>query len=619
MKNLLAIASLLVIHLAFSQKIQHVEPPGWWIGMNDPGLQLMVHGERIGTFDVAVDYPGVNLVAVTSVSNPNYLFIDLKIDDDTKPGTMKVRFSRGKTQLSYDYPLEERREGSQYRKGFGPEDVIYLITPDRYANGNPDNDQTSDTQEGSNREEPYGRHGGDLEGIINSLDYISDMGFTSIWLNPVMENDQEAYSYHGYAITDYYKVDSRYGSNEQYRELSEKAKSRGMGLIKDVILNHCGNEHWWMSDLPMEDWVNYQEKYKKGEYSRTTHNRTTVQDPYMAESDLREFADGWFVETMPDLNQRNPFMAKYLIQNTIWWIEYAGLSGIRVDTYPYPDKDFSAEWTCAIMNEYPNFNITGEEWTTNQAILAHWQRGKDNPNDYRSCLPSLIDFPLQNSLVESLNKSETGWTSGWTQVYETLASDFQYADPFNFVTFPDNHDMSRIYTQLNENYDLFKLAISYILTVRGIPQIYYGTEILMSNPGTDSHGVIRSDFPGGWNGDDVNAFTGKGLTMQQKEAQDFMKIILNWRKNCEAIERGKLMHYAPKESIYTLFRYTEDQIVMVLLSKNDNDISVNLDRYRDIIKGTETGINVLTGEKVSLQGQLNVPAMTPVILDLKRF
>lgn len=618
MKNIVSIFFILILQVSFSQKLEHVEPPNWWVGMSDPDLQLMIHGKQISNYQVKIDHSGVNLRAVTRVTNPNYLFIDLTIEKSAKPGTVTILFANEKEQFTHEYSLLPREKEASLKQGFSPADVIYLITPDRFVNGNPDNDQTNDTKEGLNRKEPYGRHGGDLRGIIHSLEYISDMGFTSIWLNPVMENDQANYSYHGYAITDFYKVDPRYGTNQLYKKLSSEAKNKGIGIIKDVILNHCGDEHWWMKDLPMDNWVNYQQEYNKGEFIKTTHMRTTVQDPYKAEIDLKEFSDGWFVRSMPDLNQRNPYMATYLIQNSIWWIEYADLSGIRVDTYPYPDKEFTSDWTCAIMNEYPNFNIVGEEWTTNQAILAHWQREKDNPNDYTSCLPSLMDFPLQNGLVESLKKSETGWTSGWTQLYETLAGDFQYADPFNFVVFPDNHDMSRIFTQLDENYDLFKLAITYTLTVRGIPQIYYGTEILMSHPGTDSHGIIRSDFPGGWEGDKVNAFTRKGLTTKQKEAQDFMKTLLNWRKGSLAIRNGDLLHYAPKESIYTLFRYTDDEVVMVLLSKNEKDVKVDMDRYYEILEGNENGRNVLTGENVILKDHILVPAMSAMILDLRR-
>ena len=352
------------------------------------------------------------------------------------------------------------------------------------------------------------------------------MGFTAIWLNPVLENDMPDYSYHGYAATDFYKVDQRFGSNEEYRALIAKAKDKGIKIIMDMILNHCGSEHWFVKDMPTDDWVNF-----GGEYVNTSHRRNTVQDIHASEYDKRMFSDGWFVKTMPDLNQRNPLLATYLIQNTIWWIEYSGLSGIRMDTYPYPDKDFMTDWTCAIRAEYPNFNTVGEEWVNNPAIVSYWQEGKDNHDDYTSCLPSLMDFPIQYALAQALVQEEKQYGSGLIELYKMLSQDFLYADPYSLVVFPDNHDMDRFFTQVNEDLDLFKMGIAYILTLRGTPQLYYGTEILMDNEGAPGdHGIIRTDFPGGWKGDEVNGFTGKGLSEQQKEAKAYIKKLLNWRK-----------------------------------------------------------------------------------------
>ena len=399
----------------------------------------------------------------------------------------------GKEKLSHRFTLLAREKGSADRQGFTNDDVMYLITPDRFANGNPHNDTIKGLKEKADRSNPEGRHGGDLQGVADHLDYIADMGFTALWLNPVQENDMARTSYHGYAVTDFYKVDPRLGSNEEFKDLSKAAKEKGIKMIMDMIMNHCGSEHWWMKDLPSTDWINY-----GGKFVGTNHIHSTVQDPYASQADKKLFTEGWFVKQMPDMNQRNPLLAQYLIQNTIWWIEFAGLDGIRMDTYPYPDKDFMTHWSCSVMDEYPKFSIVGEEGSLNPAIVAYWQAGNNNRDGYTSCLGSLMDFPMQDALVKGLNGSEKEWNHGLIKMYEMLANDFIYPDPYNLVIFADNHDQSRFFTQINEDFDLFKMGIAYILTMRGIPQIFYGTEILMKNPDGKVDAVIRSDFPGGW-------------------------------------------------------------------------------------------------------------------------
>lgn len=615
MKSLLTICLLVLVVPLLAQTLDRVEPPFWWAGMKNPKLQLMVHGENIAATKPELNYPGVEVTAVTSLQSPNYLFIDLELAADVDPGQFEITFKqRGKTKATYSYELKQRAEGSAERQGFNTTDVLYLITPDRFVNGDPSNDVIGGMREGLNRSEPYGRHGGDIRGIINSLDYLKDLGFTAIWVNPVLENDMEEWSYHGYSTTDFYKVDARFGTNEEYAELTRKAKEKGIKVIMDMIVNHCGSFHWWMNDFPAKDWVNYQEEYLNGEYQITTHRKPVVQDPYSTAIDRKEFFDGWFVTTMPDMNQRNPYMATYLTQNSIWWIEYADMSGIRMDTYPYPDMDYMTEWTCAVMNEYPNFNIVGEEWFEDPSIVAYWQAGKDNPNGYTSCLPSLMDFPLQAELTKSLNNPRGDW-NGWLPAYTTLANDFSYSDPFNLVVFPDNHDMSRFYTQVNEDMDLFKLGLAYYTTIRGIPQFYYGTEVLMSNPGTTEHGIIRSDFPGGWAGDSKNAFTGVGMSEEQKATQAYFRTLLNWRKTSDAVHNGGLKHYNPKQDIYVLFRFTENDKVMTILSKSDKDIELDLDRFSELINGNEKGKEIISGKSIDLSQGLTVPAMTPMIID----
>ncbi|MGR9092953.1 MAG: alpha-amylase family glycosyl hydrolase, partial [Gammaproteobacteria bacterium] len=486
MTKLASIAAGCCLLLGFSDSaiaagagdIERVEPPFWWQGFRNSELQLLVHGDNISALSVDVDYPGIEVTRVERGDSPNYLFVYLDIAKSAKPGTFELLFTGSMKPLSHSYELRKKNPDPDYTKAFNSADVVYLITPDRFANGNEANDSIDGYDDRLNREDDYGRHGGDLGGLLQNLDYISDMGFTQIWLNPILENAVARASYHGYSTTDYYKVDPRFGSNESYREFVAVARDKGIGVIKDMIVNHAGSGHWWSDDLPTADWYNL-----PNSRTVTSHARTTNQDPYASAFDKAAHADGWFVETMPDLNQKNPLLADYLIQNAIWWIEYVGLAGIRQDTYPYPDKHFMSEWTRRIMDEYPHFNIVGEEWSPSPAITSYWQHGKNNHDGYESSLPSVMDFPLQIAMKQSLTDPEKPWGSVWTPVYEMLGHDFLYPDPFNLMIFPDNHDMSRIYTQLGEDYERFRMAMVFYLTMRGVPQIFYGTEILMSHPG----------------------------------------------------------------------------------------------------------------------------------------
>lgn len=590
-------------------KIERVEPLHWWTGMENPELQIMMYGKDIGELSPRINYKGVSIKRIQKVENDNYLFVYLNIDHKTKPGTLDIILSKdGNQKLSYKYQLKERKKNSASRKGFNSSDAIYLITPDRFANGNPKNDSVKGYADSLNRKDDYGRHGGDIQGIINHLDYIDKMGFTAIWLNPVLENQMPESSYHGYATTDYYKVDPRFGSNKLYRKLSREAEKRGIKLIMDMITNHSGSHHWWMNDLPTSDWVHYPDKFQQ-----TSHRRTTLHDPYASKIDKKRFTDGWFVKSMPDLNQSNPLLADYLIYNSIWWIEYADLEGIRHDTHPYPGQKFTEKWTCRIMKEYPNFNIVGEEWGVDPLILSKWQRGNQQPSDFGSCLPSLMDFPLHTSLMESLTKNGDGFNS----VYETLTFDYAYTDPFNMVIFPDNHDMDRFYRQVNQDFDLYKMGLTYIMTMRGIPQFYYGTELLMSNEKHHDHGQIREDFPGGWASDSKNGFTGQGLSEKKKEAQAFVKKLVNWRKENPVIHQGKLMQYAPKgNGLYIYFRYNREKTVMVVFNKNEKSMPVNTDYYHERMDGYSRGTDVITGKSYSLEN-LKVPGRSALILELK--
>lgn len=592
--------------------IERVEPMFWWTGMKNPNLQLMVHGKDIANTKVSFNYPGVSLESVTQVKNPNYLFIDLKISKEAKPGVFEIIFTdQDEKTWSYFYELKARKKGSAHRLGFNSSDVIYLITPDRFVNGNPDNDAVAGMKEQPNRADKDGRHGGDIRGIINSLDYLKDLGFTAVWLNPVLENNMAKTSYHGYSTTDFYKVDPRYGSNEEYIGLSEELKKRGMKLIMDMIFNHCGSEHWWMEDMPMDDWIN---NYPN--YTISSHRRTVNQDPHASKVDIDAMVEGWFVPTMPDLNQENPFVATYLIQNSIWWIEYVGLEGIRQDTWPYPEKHMMDTWTERVLEEYPNFNIVGEEWSMNPAIVSYWQKGKQNQDGYACDLPSLMDFPVQNAASRAMQHEES-WDKGLQELYEAISNDFLYPDPGNLVVFPDNHDMSRFYTQVGEDVDLLKMGVTFFLTTRGIPQIFYGTEVLMSNAGTEEHGVIRSDFPGGWKDDPINAFTGEGLTAEQKAMQNYLRTVQNWRKEKEVIHSGKLMHFVPENGLYVYFRYNDDETVMVVLNKNQDEKELQTARFEEIMGQYTKGKDIIQSEEITDIRAFSVPARSAMIIELQ--
>ena len=589
--------------------INHLEPPFWWVGMADNKLQLMVHGKNISDLEPEIFHTGIEINQVHRLSNPNYLFIDLFLSEEAMPGEFDIIFNEeGQPKTKYNYTLLKREPDSDGRQGFSPADVIYLITPDRYANGDPGNDSSSQLKEKQNRLKKNGRHGGDIQGIIDHLDYISDMGFTQIWLNPVLENDQHTYSYHGYSTTDYYNIDARFGNNELYKVLSKEAKKRGIGLVMDLILNHIGSEHWWMKDLPTIDWIN-----NDGKFVRSNHIHESVHDPHLTESQRDLFTSGWFVETMPDLNQNYTFLANYLIQNSIWWIEYADLSGFRIDTYPYIDKNFLSIWSKRIATEYPRFNFVGEEWSSNPTMVSYWQKGSNRYDGYDSYIPSMMDFPLQEALVNGLLGSED-WNSGIVDIYRVISNDFQYGDPHNLVVFAGNHDMKRIYSQLNEQMDLYKMAMTIINTVRGIPQIYYGTEIAMSSTG--DHGALRKDFPGGWPGDKVNAFTGISLNNKELEAQNFIRKLLNWRKENIAITMGNMIHYPVKNGIYVYFRSYNEALVMVIINNNKRSKRIDPNRFNEVIAEKKQGISILDNKVYDLTTKINLPGKGALILEV---
>ena len=589
-------------------QIQHVEPLNWWVGMKRPDLQVMVHGEKIGELEPALSYPGVRVASVERTDNPNYLFVNLKISKDAKPGELKLQFKRGKqVVVSQPYRLEARRPQSAQRTSFDSSDAIYLLMPDRFSNGDATND-VAGMLEGSDRKEPTKRHGGDLAGMQAQLDYVRDLGFTMLWPTPLLENNQPTYSYHGYSLTDYYKIDPRFGSNEDFRKYVAAANARGIGVIHDIVLNHIGTGHWWMKDMPAADWINHGKTFLP-----TNNQHTVAQDIHVAPEEKARFFDGWFVETMPDMNQRNKLVARYLIQNTLWWIEYANLSGIREDTYSYSDPAFLNDWNRAIVEEYPKMNVVGEEMDARPHMVAYWQKGVINRDGYKSELPTVMDFPLSDTAPLALTAPESSG-QGLIKIYEILAADYLYADPMKLMVFPDNHDRPRILAQVDNNVDLMKTNLILMATTRGIPQMFYGTEIMIGSPKQRDDGVLRADMPGGWAGDKVNAFTGAGLSDGQRDMQNLVRKLFNWRKTSSAVKHGKLTHYLPHENTYVYFRHDGKQTVMVVLNKNPGPSQLDLKRFAGIIKNALTAKDVLTGATVDLRSPLTLPAMTSVVL-----
>lgn len=607
---------LLVLSItAFSQKIKidRVDPPFWWSGMNNSQLQLMVHGQNISQAKAIIDYKGVKLERTVLVESPNYVFLDLIIDNDALAGNFDIKFVKGKkTVATYNYELKNRTKAPESYTGFDNSDNIYLLMPDRFANGNPDNDDMPGMLEKADRKNPNGRHGGDIEGIENKLDYLKDLGVTAIWINPLLENNMPAYSYHGYAMTDLYKVDPRFGTNEDYKNLVAKAHEKGLKIIQDMVFNHLGTNYFWKDDLPSSDWYN-----EWPDFTRSNYRGGAVNDPNASEYDYNKMVKGWFDKTMADLNQHNPLMANYLIQNSIWWIEYLDLDGIRQDTYPYPYKDFMATWMETLLNEYPNYNVVGEVWLSYPQAVAYWLENDNNKDGFHSHLTNVFDFPLMYAITNSLNQ-DNGWSTGIAQLYELLSQDYVYSDPNKLVLFADNHDGDRLFSKLGEDLSKFKMAMTMLYTLRGIPQLYYGTEILMTGFEHQGHGFIREDFPGGWENDTIDAFTSEGRTEEQNIAFNFVKRLMNWRKTNMAVQQGKLTHFIPEDGVYVYFREYKDECVMVILNNSKEDKSLDLNRFTEITKNYSQGKSVLDRTFLDNLETVNVKAKSPMIFELSK-
>ncbi len=598
---------------ASAYRIDHMDPPSWWVGMQQREVQLMVHGKQIADLEPSIQYPGVHIAAVTRVANRNFLFVTLSISDKAVPGTLKLQFGAGSKAggqaLSYPFPLQAREAGSHQRKGFNSSDVIYELMPDRFANGDLANDSVKGMPDKTDRTLGHTRHGGDIAGISQRLDYLAALGFTQIWPTPLVENNAKDWSYHGYAATDFYRIDARYGSNDDYRRLAQDARKKGIGLISDIVLSHISIDHWWMKDMPTPDWINHLDRFVP-----TQHHRMATQDPYGSQEDRLNYTAGWFTESMPDMNQTNPLMANYLIQNSIWWIEFAGLSGLRVDTYGYSDAAFLTEYSRRVMQEYPNLNMVGEEWHKAPSVVARWQKGKVNFDGYISHMPSMMDFPLTEAMRSALASNEP---NAFKDVYEMVSQDHIYPNPGNLVLFEGNHDVPRMYSVVGEDFGLWQMDLAFIMTMPRIPQFYSGTEVLMTSTtkGRDD-ASYRQDYPGGWAGDKVNAFTGAGLSGQQRAALDFVKKLVNWRKAQPVIHHGKLMHFGAERDTYVYFRYDDKKKVMVAFNKNKTDTDIDTWRFREMLGSATQGKDAITGKTYAMKGMLKLPARSVLILEL---
>lgn len=619
MKKLIISLSLLASLAATAAKpsspqINSVEPPYWWTGMANDTLQIMLSGPRIGLTETSMKpYEGVSLIESVKLDSPNYLLLYLTVSDTAKPGVLDFTFSDGKKKAALRYELKERSKAVK-AQGFDASDVLYLIMPDRFARAGATTDaEASRGLEYAvevDRADLNARHGGNIAGMEQHLGYIDSLGVTAIWVNPVLENDMPGGSYHGYATTDYYRIDPRFGTNGQWRDFVGKAHDRGIKVVMDMIFNHSGSNHRWMKDMPSRDWYNFPDS------AVTTNFRlSTLHDPYVSDYDKKRTVDGWFVTAMPDLNQRNPHLRRYLSQNSIWWIEDSGIDGIRMDTYPYADERAMASWIDDVMAEYPGFNIVGECWYGNEGGEAYWQRGsKVNPNgDPR--LPTVMDFVLSIKARDAF-KGQTDRLEGLNTIYDHLALDYLFPDPTHILTFLDNHDTDRFLLEEPDDLGWWKQAITFLLTSRGIPQIYYGTELLMNGTrAAGGDGNVRRDMPGGFPGDKTDAFTAAGRTDKQNEAFDFIQKLLQWRRDNEAIARGSLKHFMPENGLYVYQRRSGDKEVTVILNGNDSPVTTSMERTLEILPYGSQRRDMLTGETITISPEMTFSPRQILILE----
>ena len=595
----------------WAEKLDRVEPPCWWIGMNTD-LQLMIHGDRISDAKVSVDasVKGLSVGKTTSTDNPNYLFVEVKVANRLEPGsyTFNLVTPDGR-QFDFDYEFLPRRVGSAKRESFGPADAIYLLMPDRFANGDKKNDSSSEAVEKANPKNLGGRHGGDIQGMIDHLPDISSLGATAIWPTPLLFDNEKSYSYHGYACADYYRIDPRYGTNELYRTFVEKAHDLGLKVIMDMVPNHCGTAHWWMQDLPSETWINYPENLKRGgdKLIRTNAAMSTHIDPHAAEVDKESCVKGWFDTTMPDMNLADPLVRHYLEQVAVWWVEYADLDGLRVDTFPYSDKKGIAAWTKAILDEYKNLNIVGEVWFGDAASCSYWE-GRRQKDGYNSHLPSIMDFPLMFRTISALTSDGTSWEPSMLQIYNSLSLDWLYEDPSDILIFLGNHDTPRLAHELGGDPDKIKMAYAILATMRGTPQLYYGDEYgLQSADGTTGHSQERVDMP--WD----------RFTREQIVLRKYVSDLFQWRKGSKAVAKGDFIHFRPDAAnVYVYFRTVKGEAVMVVANGGKEDYVVDWYHFSEITaKFAPRGKNIMTGERLKVGDKYVVEPGTAAIFEFK--
>lgn len=590
--------------------IKKTAPEFWWAGMKNPELQILLYGEQISNADVTLTGKGVILKEVVKQENPNYLLLYLDLTE-ADAQTLTIRLKQGKKLTEIPYELKARVRKGEDIKGFTAEDVLYLIMPDRFANGNQENDIIKGMKESTtDRNNLYARHGGDLQGIANHLTYISDLGATAIWLNPTQENDMKEGSYHGYAITDYYQIDRRFGTNQEFKELVKQAHSQGLKVVMDMIFNHCGNENYLFADKPSKEWFNF-----SSNYVQTSFKTANVMDIHASNYERRIATDGWFASVMPDFNQRNRHVARYLIQSSIWWIEYAGINGIRQDTHPYADFDFMSQWCKEVNEEYPYFNIVGETWLNSNVQIAYWQKDSKIAAPKNSYLPTVMDFPLQGLMNQAFDEETGEWGGGLYRLYDYLSQDLVYANPMGLLTFLDNHDTSRFASDKDKanNLTRYKQALAFMLTTRGIPQIYYGTEILMSGNKGNGDGALRRDFPGGWKGDEINAFSEKGRTALQNEAFNYTRKLLQWRKGNLAVTKGNMKHFSIRQGVYVYQREYNGQSVVVFMNGTNSSQELELTPYREVLL-SDSSTDLLSEKTIKLTDKLSLNPRETLIL-----
>ena len=614
MKSVFLVLALVVGSLISGAQQSNYQcyPTNWWVGMKMNKIQVMVHGTSIATAgNISINYPGVKLVKINKVENANYIFLDLIISPAAKPGFVKINVNKSSMPIAINFELKAKRSGrgTGFAQGVTSKDFMYLILPDRFSNGDTSNDKIAGMRDQSlNRDTVFNRHGGDLQGITNHLDYLEKLGVTTLWLNPVLENDLPNRTEHGYAFTDHYKIDRRLGGEKSYQQLIDATHAKGMKIIQDAVYNHVGQYHLTILDMPMKNWV-----HQWSNYTNTTYKDQAVFDPYAAAIDKKKMTDGWFTQQMPDLNEENQFVANFLIEHAIWTVEEFGIDGWRIDTYAYNNLKFMNRCNQALMDEYPKLTMFGETWVhgvPNQSYMV--QNNYNIP--FKSNLQAPTDFQTLWGITDALTK-DFGWSDGVNNLYTTLAQDFVYKDPMRNVIFLDNHDMSRFYSVVGENMDKYKSGLCWLFTCRGIPQMYYGDELATTGFTSPNDGYVRLDFPGGFSNDKINKFELSGRTVKDQEIYQLVNALANFRKKSSAIMTGKMMQYVPEDGVYTYFRYDAKQTVMVVMNTSKTDKIISYDKFSERTNGFNQAIDISTNTKSPLKN-FTVGSYKSVVLEL---